>query len=197
MPQLRKGHYTWRTCAHMVVSLFDVGHVSKRHLGFDHLLAFCGFWLVSSVSIRHARLSSGSRGSLAWSTCSIRWMANVVFPSSLLVRSSTQLTIQTPSHTRRTCLATRGSLSPLRGLAHVANVLHVVFCRPASGADSEGGKAASSCTPSTDVRRPLCVTCRVMRPRLVPPPPRPSVAVDCARAFHFTLRKSGPRAVFE
>ena len=49
----RKGHYTWRTCAHMVVSLFDVGHVSKRHLVFDHLLAFCGFWLVSSVSIRH------------------------------------------------------------------------------------------------------------------------------------------------
>ena len=32
--------------------------------------------------------------------------------------------LQTPSHTRRRCLATRGSLNPLRGVAHVdvANV---------------------------------------------------------------------------
>ena len=35
MPQLRKGHYTWRTCAHMVVSLFDVGHVSRKDTWFS------------------------------------------------------------------------------------------------------------------------------------------------------------------
>jgi hypothetical protein len=53
MPQLRKGHYTWGArVLTWLWSLFDVEHVSNRHLVFDQLLAFCSFWLVSSVSNR-------------------------------------------------------------------------------------------------------------------------------------------------
>ena len=70
MPQLRKGHYTWGArVLTWLWSLFDVEHVSNRHLVFDQLLAFCSFWLVSSVSNRHV-----SPLSLLWLT----WLSGVV-----------------------------------------------------------------------------------------------------------------------
>ena len=123
MPQLRKGHYTWRTCAHMVVSLFDVGHVSKRHLVFDHLLAFCGFWLVSSVSIRHVSplahvaLWRGPRvvfdGWRTWYSPRASWFV----PQ----RSSRSRHVAYTSHVSSDTWFAHSSAR----LAHVANVLHV------------------------------------------------------------------------
>jgi len=134
MPQLRKGHYTWRTCAHMVVSLFDVGHVSKRHLVFDHLLAFCGFWLVSSVSIRHVSplahvaLWRGPRvvfdGWRTWYSPRASWFV----PQ----RSSRSRHVAYTSHVSSDTWFAHSSAR----LAHVANVLHVVFFLTAAAARS-------------------------------------------------------------
>ena len=110
-------------------SLFDVGHVSNRHLVSPHLLAFCSFWLVSSVS-NLSRIDT----SLLWLTLLwLTWLSGVVHVwysmdgergiplLSLLVRPPTWLA----SQTRRRGLATRASLICPLGAAHVANVLHV------------------------------------------------------------------------
>ena len=75
MPQLRKGHYTWGArVLTWLWSLFDVEHVSNRHLVFDQLLAFCSFWLVSSVS-NLSRIDT----SLLWLTLLwLTWLSGVV-----------------------------------------------------------------------------------------------------------------------
>ena len=165
MPQLRKGHYTWRTCAHMVVSLFDVGHVSKRHLVFDHLLAFCGFWLVSSVSIRHVSplahvaLWRGPRvvfdGWRTWYSPRASWFVpqrssrsrHVAYTSHVssdtwfahssarLAHVANVLHVAREPDTSHVSSDTWFAHSSAR-LAHVANVLHVVFFLTAAAARS-------------------------------------------------------------